>query len=187
MNDINYNKVPNYFCFKGTARRGEDGEQSKNRRQLKATKPKKVSKIDGYFITHISCNNGTSAFVTKDGKLIIFGKDTNYCDSAGIVTGLNDVHIVKVALGKAHCVALDAKGQLYTFGLNNKGQCGRKFTKDRNGMSLYARAIIIDLILCYSLLDDTFDPKPKQQTFKPMCPIDEHTIIDGKCRVCFCQ
>ncbi|XP_055524898.1 E3 ubiquitin-protein ligase highwire isoform X3 [Wyeomyia smithii] len=150
--------------FAGTARRGEDGEQSKNRRQLKAIKPKKVSKIDGYFITHVSCNNGTSAFVTKDGKLIIFGKDTNYCDSAGIVTALNDVHIVKVALGKAHCVVLDAKGQLYTFGLNNKGQCGRKFSKDRN--------------------DDTFDPKPKQQTFKPMCPIDEHTIVDGKCRIC---
>lgn len=42
----------------GTARRGEDGEQSKNRRQLKAVKPKKVSRIDGYFVTHISCNNG---------------------------------------------------------------------------------------------------------------------------------
>ncbi|XP_058840925.1 E3 ubiquitin-protein ligase highwire [Topomyia yanbarensis] len=150
--------------FAGTARRGEDGEQSKNRRQLKAVKPKKISKIDGYFITNVSCNNGTSAFVTKDGKLIIFGKDTNYCDSSGIVTGLNDAHIVKVALGKAHCVALDAKGQLYTFGLNNKGQCGRKFTKDRS--------------------DDTFDPKPKPQTFKPMCPIDEHNIVDGKCRIC---
>ncbi|XP_062536745.1 E3 ubiquitin-protein ligase highwire-like [Armigeres subalbatus] len=150
--------------FAGTARRGEDGEQSKNRRQLKAVKPKKVSKIDGYFITHVSCNNGTSAFVTKDGKLIMFGKDTNYCDSAGIVTGLNEVAIVKVGLGKAHCVALDAKGQLYTFGLNNKGQCGRKFTKDRN--------------------DETFDPKPKLPTFKPMCPIDEHTIVDGKCRIC---
>lgn len=109
--------------------------------------------MDGYFVTNISCNNGkftykltsiirtticdpltgTSAFVTKDGKLVMFGKDTNYCDSAGIVTGLNDVQIVKVALGKAHCVALDGKGHLYTFGLNNKGQCGRKFTKDRNG------------------------------------------------------
>ncbi|XP_058468268.1 E3 ubiquitin-protein ligase highwire isoform X2 [Malaya genurostris] len=151
--------------FAGTARRGEDGEQSKNRRQLKAMKPKKVGKVDGYFITNVSCNNGTSAFVTKDGKLIIFGKDTNYCDSSGIVTGLNEAHIVKVALGKAHCVTLDAKGQLYTFGLNNKGQCGRKFSKDRN--------------------EDTFDPKTKQQSFKPMCPIDEHNIVDGKCRICF--
>ncbi|XP_055587703.1 E3 ubiquitin-protein ligase highwire isoform X4 [Uranotaenia lowii] len=150
--------------FTGTARRGEDGEQSKNRRQLKAVKPKKVSKIDGYFITNVSCNNGTSAFVTKDGKLIMFGKDTNYCDSVGIVTGLSEVQIVKVALGKAHCVALDIKGQLYTFGLNNKGQCGRKFTKDRN--------------------DDAFDPKPKQPSFRPMCPIDEHNIVDGKCRIC---
>ncbi|KAL9694804.1 hypothetical protein quinque_014089 [Culex quinquefasciatus] len=151
--------------FAGTARRGEDGEQSKNRRQLKAVKPKKISKIDGYFIMNISCNNGTSAFVTKDGKLIMFGKDTNYCDSSGIVTGLSDAQIVKVALGKAHCVALDAKGQLYTFGLNNKGQCGRKFIKDRS--------------------EDTFDPKPATKaSFKPMCSIDEHNIVDGKCRIC---
>ena len=120
--------------------------------------------------------------MTKDGKLIMFGKDTNYCDSAGIVTGLSEVSIVKVGLGKAHCVALDAKGQLYTFGLNNKGQCGRKFTKDRSGMKQLGHcATIASTFLPFS--DDTFDPKPKLPTFKPMCPIDEHTIIDGKCRV----
>ena len=76
---------------------------------------------------------GTSAFVTKDGKLIMYGKDTNYCEPNGVVGGLTDVVIRKVALGKAHCVAVDALGQLYTFGLNNKGQCGRKFQRERNG------------------------------------------------------
>lgn len=67
----------------GTARRGEDGDTSKNRRQPKAVKPKKLSKIDSHFIVHASCNNGTSAFVTKSGKLIMFGKDTAHCDSSG--------------------------------------------------------------------------------------------------------
>lgn len=37
----------------------------------------------------------------------------------------NDVHIVSVALGKAHGLALTDKGTVYTFGINNKGQCGR--------------------------------------------------------------
>ncbi|EDO64470.1 AGAP011177-PA, partial [Anopheles gambiae str. PEST] len=120
--------------FTGTAKRGEDGELAKtNRRQPKAIKPKRLNKLDGQTITFVACNNGTSAFVTKDGKLIMYGKDTNYCEPNGVVGGLTDVVIRKVALGKAHCVAVDALGQLYTFGLNNKGQCGRKFQRERNG------------------------------------------------------
>uniref|UniRef100_A0A182TRI3 PHR domain-containing protein n=2 Tax=Anopheles melas TaxID=34690 RepID=A0A182TRI3_9DIPT len=119
--------------FTGTAKRGEDGELAKtNRRQPKAIKPKRLNKLDGQTITFVACNNGTSAFVTKDGKLIMYGKDTNYCEPNGVVGGLTDVVIRKVALGKAHCVAVDALGQLYTFGLNNKGQCGRKFQRERN-------------------------------------------------------
>lgn len=35
--------------------------------------------------------------------------------------------IVQVALGKAHAVALTSKGQVFTFGINNKYQCGRDF------------------------------------------------------------
>uniref|UniRef100_A0A182JNI9 PHR domain-containing protein n=1 Tax=Anopheles christyi TaxID=43041 RepID=A0A182JNI9_9DIPT len=121
--------------FTGTAKRGEDGELAKtNRRQPKAIKPKRLNKLDGQTVTFVACNNGTSAFVTKDGKLIMYGKDTNYCEPNGVVGGLTDVVIRKVALGKAHCVAVDALGQLYTFGLNNKGQCGRKFQRERNGV-----------------------------------------------------
>lgn len=44
--------------FAGTARRGEDGDTSKNRRQPKAVKPKKLAKIDSHFIVNASCNNG---------------------------------------------------------------------------------------------------------------------------------
>lgn len=35
--------------------------------------------------------------------------------------------VVKVALGKAHAAALTNCGDVYTFGINNKGQCGREF------------------------------------------------------------
>ena len=41
---------------------------------------------------------------------------------------LKDTQITQVALGKAHAVALTSKGHIYTFGINNKGQCGREFT-----------------------------------------------------------
>ena len=32
-----------------------------------------------------------------------------------------------VSLGKAHTVVLTSKGLVYTFGINNKGQCGREY------------------------------------------------------------
>lgn len=46
----------------------------------------------------------------------------------GLVNDLKDVHVTQVALGKAHGVVVTNKGHLYTFGINNKGQCGRDFT-----------------------------------------------------------
>jgi E3 ubiquitin-protein ligase MYCBP2 len=32
-----------------------------------------------------------------------------------------------VAVGKAHIVVLTKDGDIFTFGMNNKGQCGREF------------------------------------------------------------
>jgi hypothetical protein len=46
----------------------------------------------------------------------------------GHVTDLKDFVVTQVALGKAHAVALTNKGRIFTFGINNKGQCGRDFT-----------------------------------------------------------
>lgn len=43
----------------------------------------------------------------------------------GLVKDLKNAKIVQVALGKAHAIALSVKGHVYSFGINNKGQCGR--------------------------------------------------------------
>lgn len=32
------------------------------------------------FVIQAACNNGTTALVTKDGELHMFGKDTTHCD-----------------------------------------------------------------------------------------------------------
>lgn len=45
----------------------------------------------------------------------------------GLVTNLKGEFVIQVALGKAHTVALTSKGHVYTFGINNKYQCGRDF------------------------------------------------------------
>lgn len=37
-------------------------------------------KVEGYTIVNAACNNGTTALVTKDGELLMFGKDTTHCE-----------------------------------------------------------------------------------------------------------
>lgn len=44
---------------------------------------------------------------------------------SGLVKDLKSVKIAQIALGKAHAIALSVKGYVYSFGINNKGQCGR--------------------------------------------------------------
>lgn len=56
----------------------------------------------------------------------------NVC--AGQVNGLQDVTMV--SLGKAHVLAVTTSGHLWTFGINNKGQCGREFQPNREGILL---------------------------------------------------
>ena len=55
---------------------------AKARRQPKPAKPKKMIKLEGKVISHVACNSGTSAMVTKQGELFMFGKDTIHCDHA---------------------------------------------------------------------------------------------------------
>ena len=43
--------------------------------------------MDGKMVIVAACNNGTSALVTREGELYIFGKDSTYCDST---TGYHD-------------------------------------------------------------------------------------------------
>lgn len=43
-------------------------------------------KVDGQFIVGAACNNGSTALITRDGELLMFGKDTTHTDHAtGIV------------------------------------------------------------------------------------------------------
>ena len=45
------------------------------------------------------------------------------CFCIGRMSGLKEVHIVNIAPGKAHGLALTDKGIVYSFGINIKGQC----------------------------------------------------------------
>ena len=43
--------------FVGTAKRGEDGDQSKARRQPKPVKPKRFSRMEGLNVVNVSLSN----------------------------------------------------------------------------------------------------------------------------------
>ncbi|CAG7827585.1 unnamed protein product [Allacma fusca] len=119
--------------FVGTPKRGEDGDQAKLRRVAKASKPKKVIRMEGHDIVYIACNNGTSAFVTRSGDAYLYGKDTSHCDlSTGHLVALRGIFITQIAMGKAHSVILSGDGKVYTMGINNRGQCGRSFLQPKD-------------------------------------------------------
>ena len=80
-------------------------------------------------VIRASANNGSSALISRDGDLFIFGKDSGHSDyGTGKIQGdLKGVAVCEVGLGKAHAVVLAKSGEVFTFGMNNKGQCGRDF------------------------------------------------------------
>lgn len=109
----------------------------------------------------------------------MLGKDTTHCDSTGFVTDILDQHITKVALGKAHTVALNSKGQIFTFGMNNKGQCGRSKGKTTHcatemnfGMKYQQSSSSANQVAALK-----FD-------VTNMCDFEEHKMVHGPCRVC---
>nr|AOV18880.1 myc binding protein 2 [Lymnaea stagnalis] len=161
--------------FVGTARRGEDGDASggKVRRQPKPTKPRKMSRLESKFVLSASCNSGTSAVVTRDGEIYMFGKDTNHCDhTTGLVTDLRDVQALNVCLGKAHAVVLTVKGQVYTFGINNKGQCGRDFSS--HGASQR------DMSHNITMAED----EEETEVDENLCPPGKHRWVQEVCMIC---
>ena len=70
---------------------------------------------------------------------------------AGHVTDLKDQFVTQISLGKAHAVALTKEGHIYTFGINNKGQCGRDFTPGaaKDGKFLDFKKYIYPKVLKY--------------------------------------
>ncbi|XP_046683725.1 E3 ubiquitin-protein ligase MYCBP2 isoform X4 [Homalodisca vitripennis] len=165
--------------FTGTARRGEDGDLNKPRRQLKAVKPKKITKIEPSFVVAAACNIGTTGLVTKEGELYMYGKDNTHCDiNTGLVKDLKEVHVAQVALGKAHAVALTNKGCVYTFGINNKGQCGREF------VSQVKEATVVAMETTVEEEGGEEEEGEWEDTQEVMCAPGQHKWKHDLCMVC---
>lgn len=76
----------------------------------------------------LNCGGKSLKFVLK-----CYGRFISMHDSslpppvviAGQVSDLKGHFVTQVAMGKAHTCVLTKSGEVWTFGVNNKGQCGR--------------------------------------------------------------
>lgn len=49
-----------------------------------------------HYIVYAACNYGSTALVTRQGEVFMFGKDTQHCDETGLVTGLRHEKVIQV-------------------------------------------------------------------------------------------
>lgn len=122
--------------YVGVAKRGEDGDNAYRyyRRgcyAYKNVKPRILKGLlEGECIVSAQANNGISAFITDEGKLILLGREAaDHTGRFGTVSIFKDKNVTQVTLGKAHSIVLCSDGSVYSFGYNHKGQCGRKINR----------------------------------------------------------
>uniref|UniRef100_S4RQI1 Uncharacterized protein n=1 Tax=Petromyzon marinus TaxID=7757 RepID=S4RQI1_PETMA len=166
--------------FTGTAKKGEDGESAKSRRQPKACKPKKMIRMEGKAVVQVACNNGSSALVTREGELYTFGKDAVYSDATGLVKELRGQTVTQVALGKAHACVLTKSGTVWTFGVNNKGQCGRDTGTNAHG----SKGAGTEPHAVAAMEEDLEEEGDEDRQGAVMCQPGAHTWKMEQCMVC---
>uniref|UniRef100_A0A8C6XH78 RCR-type E3 ubiquitin transferase n=1 Tax=Naja naja TaxID=35670 RepID=A0A8C6XH78_NAJNA len=165
--------------FTGSASKGEDGESTKSRRQSKPYKPKKIIKMEGKIVVYTACNNGSSSVVSKDGELYMFGKDAIYSDNTSLITDLKGHFATQVAMGKAHTCVLMKNGEVWTFGVNNKGQCGR----DTGAMSHGGKGFGVEN-MATAMDEDLEEELDEKEEKSMMCLPGMHKWKLEQCMVC---
>lgn len=107
--------------------------------------PRKVEKLSAVGpVIQISAGANHTLVVTHDGAIYSFGYGANFClGHGGLANELQprlvqmfqdkNTHVVRVAAGDEHSVALDSSGNVYTWG---KGYCGALGHGDENDKAL---------------------------------------------------
>lgn len=99
--------------------------------------------LNDYLITKVCCGSSHSAALTDWGNLYTFGSNSvgqlGCGDSDGssssiiepkLVSALGTKKIVQIAVGDKHNIVLTNEGELFAWGLNNRGQLGIGHTKN---------------------------------------------------------
>ena len=90
----------------------------------------------------VSCGDNFTLAITKSGKIFSCGLNDHWelgFESDGsvriptLVTSLFGVPVVSIACGSAHCLALSATGQVFSWGRNKYGNLGLGHTREAKG------------------------------------------------------
>ncbi|CDQ98537.1 unnamed protein product [Oncorhynchus mykiss] len=138
-----------------------------------------MMKLETKTAVNTACNNGSSGIVTKDGELYMFGKDAIYSDSTCQVSDLKGHIVTQVAMGKAHTCVLTKSGEVWTFGVNNKGQCGR----ETGVMNQAGKAFGIES-MATAMDEDLEDELEEKEEKSMMCQSGMHKWKLDQCMVC---
>ena len=95
-------------------------------------KPKVIEALNDKIVRKVACGTQISVAVTADGQLYTWGFGA--CIGGGLadetvltprlVSTLSNFHIVDVAVGDNHIIALSIDSKVFTWGNNQNGQCG---------------------------------------------------------------
>ncbi|CAD7081549.1 unnamed protein product [Hermetia illucens] len=107
---------------------------------LSRKRPQPIAGLENYVITQISCGIAHSLALNEWGQVFSWGSDST--GQLGLENGslqphpkiiklLATKHIVQIASGHNHCLALSNNGQLFAWGLNSYGQLGIGSTSEK--------------------------------------------------------
>ncbi|KAG7266726.1 hypothetical protein CRUP_006272 [Coryphaenoides rupestris] len=121
---------------------------------------------------------------TASGKIYYTGKYQSLGikqggPSAGLVTDLKGHFVTQVAMGKAHTCVLTKSGEVWTFGVNNKGQCGR----DTGAMNQAGKAFGVEN-MATAMDEDLEDELEEKEEKSLMCQPGMHKWKLEQCMVC---
>eukprot|EP00450_Noctiluca_scintillans_P038759 CAMPEP_0194477338 /NCGR_PEP_ID=MMETSP0253-20130528/1102_1 /TAXON_ID=2966 /ORGANISM="Noctiluca scintillans" /LENGTH=985 /DNA_ID=CAMNT_0039316301 /DNA_START=74 /DNA_END=3031 /DNA_ORIENTATION=+ len=122
----------------GTNHRLQVGFSRSPREQLL---PAPILALENVQITTVASNESHSLFLTTDGRVFSCGSgfcgilghgNLENCPQPQPIEALEHTKIVDVAVGVRHSMAVSEKGQVFTWGAADMGQCGHGSTDDRD-------------------------------------------------------
>uniref|UniRef100_A0A8W7PDC2 RCC1-like domain-containing protein n=1 Tax=Anopheles coluzzii TaxID=1518534 RepID=A0A8W7PDC2_ANOCL len=104
-------------------------------------RPQRLTSLENYIITCISCGTAHSLALTNWGQVFSWGSnavgqlghdaDNGRQPTPRMIKAIGAKHVVQIASGQYHCLALTNNGELYAWGSNSYGQLGIGTTSEK--------------------------------------------------------
>lgn len=101
----------------------------------------RLTSLENYIITCISCGTAHSLALTNWGQVFSWGSnavgqlghdaENGRQPTPRMIKAIGAKHVVQIASGQYHCLALTNNGELYAWGSNSYGQLGIGTTSEK--------------------------------------------------------